>query len=127
MRSSRLTELAGVGPALAAKLERLNVHRVDDLLFLLPLRYEDRTRLVRIGALAAVLVDGGLDGDTARRRAERAVIMLQGSLVLSRGMGTTRPFGELLQSLPDDLLAAPATARPRGSPKRARRRRVTID
>ncbi len=46
-----LTELKGVGPALATKLERLGVARVEDLLFLLPLRYEDRTQLVRIGAL----------------------------------------------------------------------------
>ena len=46
-----LTALAGVGPALAKKLERLNLHRVDDLLFLLPLRYEDRTQLVRLGAV----------------------------------------------------------------------------
>lgn len=45
-----LTALRGVGPALAAKLERLGVYRVEDLLFLLPLRYEDRTRLTRIGA-----------------------------------------------------------------------------
>ena len=48
---SPLTALAGVGPALAEKLGRLNLQRVEDLLFLLPLRYEDRTRLVRIGAL----------------------------------------------------------------------------
>ncbi len=51
MQSSPLTDLSGVGPALAKKLERLNVHRVEDLLFLLPLRYEDRTQLVPIGAL----------------------------------------------------------------------------
>ena len=50
---SPLTSLKGVGPALAEKLERLNVYRVDDLLFLLPLRYEDRTQLVKIGALEA--------------------------------------------------------------------------
>ena len=50
---SPLTALKGVGPALAKKLERLNLHRVDDLLFLLPLRYEDRTQLLRIGALEA--------------------------------------------------------------------------
>ena len=53
MQSSPLTELTGVGPALAKKLERLNVHRVEDLLFLLPLRYEDRTQLVPIGSLQA--------------------------------------------------------------------------
>ena len=49
--ASPLTDLNGVGPALAKKLERLNLFRVEDLLFLLPLRYEDRTQLVRIGAL----------------------------------------------------------------------------
>ena len=48
-----LTSLKGVGPALAKKLERLNLYRVDDLLFLLPLRYEDRTQLIKIGALVA--------------------------------------------------------------------------
>ena len=51
--ASPLTVLNGVGPALAKKLERLNLYRVEDLLFLLPLRYEDRTQLVRIGALQA--------------------------------------------------------------------------
>ena len=46
-----VTALAGVGPALAEKLERLSVTTVQDLLFLLPIRYEDRTRLVEIGTL----------------------------------------------------------------------------
>ena len=50
---SDLTVLSGVGPALAEKLERLNLFRVEDLLFLLPLRYEDRTQLVKLGALEA--------------------------------------------------------------------------
>ena len=48
---SQLTTLSGVGPALAKKLERLGVLVVEDLLFLLPLRYEDRTQLVKLGAL----------------------------------------------------------------------------
>lgn len=51
--ASPLTVLRGVGPALAKKLERLGLFRVEDLLFLLPLRYEDRTQLVKIGALQA--------------------------------------------------------------------------
>jgi ATP-dependent DNA helicase RecG len=51
--SDALTVLKGVGPALAKKLEKLGLQRVEDLLFLLPLRYEDRTQLVKIGALAA--------------------------------------------------------------------------
>ena len=46
-----LTSLRGVGPALAEKLRRLNVERANDLLFLLPQRYEDRTRLTPLGAL----------------------------------------------------------------------------
>jgi ATP-dependent DNA helicase RecG len=48
-----VTSLRGVGAALAARLERLGVRRVADLLFLLPLRYEDRTRITAIGALEA--------------------------------------------------------------------------
>ncbi|MEO1247763.1 MAG: ATP-dependent DNA helicase RecG [Pseudomonadota bacterium] len=58
---SPLTVLSGVGPALSEKLKKLGLHRVEDLLFLLPLRYEDRTRLVRLGALkpgARTLVSG---------------------------------------------------------------------
>jgi ATP-dependent DNA helicase RecG len=46
-----LTSLSGVGPALARKLERLGLYVVEDLLFLLPLRYEDRTQLVKLGEL----------------------------------------------------------------------------
>ena len=46
-----LSDLSGVGPALAKRLERLGLFRIEDLLFLLPLRYEDRTQLVKLGAL----------------------------------------------------------------------------
>ena len=43
--------LKGVGPRVAEKLARLGIHYVEDLLFHLPLRYEDRTRIVPMGAL----------------------------------------------------------------------------
>ena len=46
-----VTALKGVGTALATRLARLGVETVQDLLFLLPLRYEDRTRIVPIGSL----------------------------------------------------------------------------
>ncbi len=46
-----ITALRGVGAALAQRLERLGVVQVQDLLFVLPLRYEDRTTVVRIGSL----------------------------------------------------------------------------
>src|SRR5579859_3761492 len=44
--------MRGVGSALAEKLQRLGVTQIQDLLFVLPLRYEDRTRIWQIGALA---------------------------------------------------------------------------
>ena len=44
-------ELPGVGPALAATLARLGLARVQDLWFHLPLRYEDRTRLIPLAEL----------------------------------------------------------------------------
>ena len=50
---SPMTVLSGVGPTLEEKLARLDLHRVGDLLFLLPNRYEDRTSLVKIGSLQA--------------------------------------------------------------------------
>lgn len=48
-----LTELDGVGPALAVRLGKLGLERVRDLWFHLPLRYEDRTRIIPIGSLKA--------------------------------------------------------------------------
>ncbi len=47
-----VTSLSRVGPKLAQKLARLGLNKVSDLLFHLPLRYEDRTQLTAIGALS---------------------------------------------------------------------------
>ncbi|HEX5057544.1 MAG TPA: ATP-dependent DNA helicase RecG [Gammaproteobacteria bacterium] len=46
-----VTSLKGVGPSIAKKLEKLNISTVGDLLFHLPIRYQDRTRVVPIGSL----------------------------------------------------------------------------
>src|SRR5690554_3862686 len=46
-----LTVLKGIGPALEEKLNRLGLRSVEDVLFHLPLRYQDRTRITPIGAL----------------------------------------------------------------------------
>jgi ATP-dependent DNA helicase RecG len=54
-------ELRGVGPKLAARLAEYGVHQVEDLLFHLPLRYQDRTRVTPIAAAregADVVVEG---------------------------------------------------------------------
>jgi ATP-dependent DNA helicase RecG len=44
-----VTVLRGVGTRVAERLERLGIHTVQDVLFHLPLRYEDRTRVVPMG------------------------------------------------------------------------------
>src|SRR5215469_8725755 len=43
--------MRGVGSALAERLSKLGVTQVQDLLFILPLRYEDRTHVESIGSL----------------------------------------------------------------------------
>jgi ATP-dependent DNA helicase RecG len=53
--------LRGVGPRVAGRLARLGIASVQDLLFHLPLRYQDRTRVARIADLRAgdeALVEG---------------------------------------------------------------------
>ncbi|MGL5799614.1 MAG: ATP-dependent DNA helicase RecG [Plesiomonas sp.] len=49
--SQPLTALSGVGSSIAARLNKLGLHSVQDLLFHLPLRYEDRTRITPIAQL----------------------------------------------------------------------------
>lgn len=46
-----VTRLKGVGPQLAQKLQKLGLTTIQDLLFHLPSRYVDRTRITPIGAL----------------------------------------------------------------------------
>ena len=87
-----MTTLRGVGAALAARLERLGVTRLADLLFVLPLRYEDRTRLSPIGTLragerAAVQGEIQLTEIAYRRRRQLLTRIADGS-----GMLTLRFF-----------------------------------
>src|SRR5690554_7135286 len=46
-----VTQLKGVGNALADILAKLGIHSIQDLLFHLPYRYEDRTRVIPMGSL----------------------------------------------------------------------------
>ena len=46
-----LTALSGVGVAVSAKLSRIGINNLQDLLFHLPIRYEDRTRITPIADL----------------------------------------------------------------------------
>ena len=46
-----VTAMRGVGSMLAERLQRLGVTQIQDLLFVLPLRYEDRTQIFPLGSL----------------------------------------------------------------------------
>ncbi len=53
MLSNSCESLPGVGPTLDAKLIKCGIHTVQDLLFHLPYRYQDRTRITAIQDLRA--------------------------------------------------------------------------
>lgn len=59
-----VTALKGVGPRNAERLRRIGVETVQDVLFHLPLRYQDRTRVTPIGSLRQgdqVVVEGDIE------------------------------------------------------------------
>lgn len=84
-----VTSLRGVGPGLARKLARLGLGRVQDLLFHLPSRYQDRTQVVPLGQLQPgqeAVVEGTLV-HTEMRQSRRSSLLVQiqdptGELVL---------------------------------------------
>jgi ATP-dependent DNA helicase RecG len=57
-----VTELKNVGDKFAEKLAKLDIFHIQDLLFHLPLRYQDRTRITPIGALQPG-TDGVIEGE----------------------------------------------------------------
>jgi len=59
---------------------------------------------VWIKTLTDVLVESGIDRKESRQRAENAVAMIQGTLVMSRGMNDNTHFKNLLKNLPKMLL-----------------------
>jgi ATP-dependent DNA helicase RecG len=75
-----VTSLKGVGPALAARLSKLGIEQVADLLFLLPWRYEDRTRIVPVGSLrpgARAAVEGEIElAEVVFRRRRQLLLRL---------------------------------------------------
>lgn len=53
MLTQTCEQLPGVGPALSKKLSACGIHTIQDLLFHLPFRYQDRTRITPIRDLRA--------------------------------------------------------------------------
>ncbi|HHJ1295706.1 ATP-dependent DNA helicase RecG [Pseudomonas sp. P1B16] len=83
-----VTVLKGVGDAMAEKLAKVGLENLQDLLFHLPLRYQDRTRVVPIGALRPgqdAVIEGVVSGAdvTMGKRRSLVVRLGDGSGVLS--------------------------------------------
>ena len=81
LESTPVTDLRGVGPGVAARLAALGVGTVLDLLFHLPLRYEDRTRIRAIGDLSAgdaALACGRIEGVNVRFGPRRSLVVTIG-------------------------------------------------
>ena len=61
LHETGVDKLRGVGPQLSLKLQKLGLHSIQDLLFHLPLRYIDRTKITAIGGiqpLTEVVIEG---------------------------------------------------------------------
>ncbi|MGA9575859.1 MAG: ATP-dependent DNA helicase RecG [Lysobacterales bacterium] len=75
-----LTDLQGVGPKLVEKLNALGISQVTDLLFHLPIRYEDRTRIKPIGYCLPgqrILIEGKVEHSAiVRGRRPMLVVVL---------------------------------------------------
>ncbi|MGB1255854.1 MAG: ATP-dependent DNA helicase RecG [Thiolinea sp.] len=72
-----VTALKGVGEKVAEKLNKLGILRVADLLFHLPLRYQDRTRIYPISSLRVgqeVLIEGEIDSTEVVMRGRRMML-----------------------------------------------------
>ncbi|OGT64907.1 MAG: ATP-dependent DNA helicase RecG [Gammaproteobacteria bacterium RIFCSPLOWO2_02_47_7] len=69
--------LRGVGGQIAQKLNRLGIYAIKDLLFHMPLRYVDRTRLCPIGALRSgfsMQVEGNIEFAQVRYGKRRSLL-----------------------------------------------------
>lgn len=73
-----VTALKGVGPKSAERLARLGIHRVQDVLFHLPLRYQDRTRVTPMQYLRPgdeVVVEGEVEHVEIRFGRRRSLLV----------------------------------------------------
>lgn len=72
-----ITSVKGVGKKTAENLAKLHIHRIQDLLFHLPFRYEDRTKITDIARARAgdrILIEGDVDGVSVMGRKKLQMI-----------------------------------------------------
>ena len=73
-----VTALKGIGPKGAERLAKLGIQSVQDLLFHLPLRYQDRTRTTPIGSLSQgdqVVIEGEIELSDVRFGRRRSLLV----------------------------------------------------
>ncbi len=73
-----VTVLKGVGPKSAERLARLGIETVQDVLFHLPLRYQDRTRVIPMGRLRSgdeVVLEGEIEHVEIRFGRRRSLLV----------------------------------------------------
>lgn len=58
-----------------------------------------------VGEIADVLIDSGVPRKDARRRARDFLIRIQGAIVISRALGTLKPYRQTIKRATQDLLA----------------------
>lgn len=76
-----VTRLKGIGDAMAQKLAKVGIETLQDVLFHLPSRYQDRTRITPIGALApgqdAVIVGTVMAADIVMGRRRSLLVRIR--------------------------------------------------
>ncbi|WP_319558287.1 ATP-dependent DNA helicase RecG [Thiomicrorhabdus sp.] len=75
---AELTELKGVGPKLLEKLHKLGLFVIQDLLLHLPLRYQDKTRLLAIESLlpgSEVQTEGAIISQAMTRGGRNSLVV----------------------------------------------------
>ena len=76
-----VTVLKGVGEAMAEKLAKVGLENLQDVLFHLPLRYQDRTRVVPIGQLRPgqdAVIEGVVSGADVTMGKRRSLVVRLG-------------------------------------------------
>jgi len=75
--TTAITTLHGIGTQVAEQLARLGIESVEDMLFHLPLRYEDRTQIKPLGQLSVgetVLIEGTIQATEVKIGRRRSLI-----------------------------------------------------